>query len=398
MVVKNIAEKLALLYLITLPFYSLRFTDQNLSISLVILVAITVVSAVSLRSAFITSGRLGKGVMLYILVIVFSFLYSDVTAGSAFALIKTIVYSLGFFSITYALILLADKRGVTDIENAIIASVSVYFVFFLYVVVVTGAWSSILYGFSYWSFTYKVYAAINEMFFDNSDFTSKNIMRNTIGEIFALFSIVLLGRIKNRGYLIFIIFLMSLILLVVTFSRRGLIELSICFVLFLYMKGSLKYALSAGLFVTILYYLIFYFGVDTTDTFTRFENIANDARGGQFQEAFSVISTEPFFGLGYGAELANGMYVHNIVIGSWYMLGILGFLASLVLMFLMLSQLSKSILQKQLFGLFLVVPLVGSNVGSTVEGIFTPAGWLGISFYIIGKSISRRKKEANFRV
>lgn len=384
---------LVFIYLLSLPFYSLRFTSYQVSISLVVLIVISIISVKNLFD----SARYAKKYLLPLSVYLFIALVSMIIHGSGqislFVLFKTTVYVVSFVFFSFSIYVSAQSKGEILIERAVQVSILIYSCFFLYVVIESGAWSSIFGGFSYWTFTYQVYSSMNSLLFGDTDFSSADVMRNTIAEIFVVFSIVLLGRMGSGKKTDQVLLAIGVLLILLTFSRRGLIEFGLCLAIYLYLRRSLKISLLFVFSGIVLFYISGQFD-DAGGVFGRFDNFSEDGRIDQYSRAFHSISENVLFGSGYAAKLNGEKYVHNIVLASMFMMGMLGGVASLYIVYTLLHDFVSSIRSRvrSYHGLFLVVPIVGSQVGSTVEGLFSPGAWLAISFYLLGEKFRSMSK------
>lgn len=392
MISRKLADVFILLYVVSLPFYSLRFTSFEVSICLVFLLLVSMFSIKNSFKAVKLTKKYLIALMGYLLIAAASVFYTGTDFGAIYVLLKTLVYVGCFVYFTHALFLLMSSKGEARVEQAVQVSVLLYSIFFIYVVFDSGAWRAVSGGFSYWTFTYQVYGSMNLLLFGDTGFGSADVMRNTIAEVFVVFSIVLLGRVGGGRKLDQLLLMVCVLLILVTFSRRALVELSLCFAMYFYVKRSFKLVFSIGLMSVLLYFSLGASGAGSSDVFSRFGNLAEDGRFDQFAMALSSISDNFVTGLGYGAKLNGEKYVHNMVLASVYMMGILGGCASLYILFVLARDMLRSVFSKrqEAHAVFLVVPLVGSQVGSTVEGLFTPGGWLAISFFIVGNCFSSR--------
>jgi hypothetical protein len=74
--------------------------------------------------------------------------------------------------------------------------------------------------------------------------------------------------------------------------------------------------------------------------------------------------------------------VHNFIFSSFYTLGIFGLFISCYIFFAIFKNYIKFyILHRYNLGVFLIIPILGLLVGSTVEGVFTIPEWICLAIF-----------------
>jgi O-antigen ligase len=218
--------------------------------------------------------------------------------------------------------------------------------------------------------------------------SSADVMRSAIGEVFALYGLfLLLFTRRTTKWTILLLLVVGTIAWAVA-SRRAGLALVLGFVLLavrwrrkrvgLQLVGLLA-ALTIGLTV-----LPAYLG--------RFAQLGSSQRLEQFARALRLIAERPFTGHGFASQI-DDRYVHNILLGSWYMLGILGLaLAVWLVGHLALHTLRSADRRSPAVGVLLLIPLIGVSVGSTTEGTFTIVGWVSILTWSLMVRHERRRE------
>jgi O-antigen ligase len=117
----------------------------------------------------------------------------------------------------------------------------------------------------------------------------------------------------------------------------------------------------------------------------RLADFSDGGRHNQYADAIQQFSSSPFVGLGFGTKLERGSYVHNFVLGSAAMMGILGLLAALYIHATLLLAFAKGLLCPRdcNAAVFLIIPILSLTVGATFEGLFTVSGWLAITLFSV---------------
>jgi O-antigen ligase len=240
----------------------------------------------------------------------------------------------------------------------------------------------------YWDLTFPIYRGLLTSAAGLEDVSSADVMRSAIGEVFALYGLfLLLFTRRTTKWTILLLLVVGTIAWAVA-SRRAGLALVLGFVLLavrwrrkrvgLQLVGLLA-ALTIGLTV-----LPAYLG--------RFAQLGSSQRLEQFARALRLIAERPFTGHGFASQI-DDRYVHNILLGSWYMLGILGLaLAVWLVGHLALHTLRSADRRSPAVGVLLLIPLIGVSVGSTTEGTFTIVGWVSILTWSLMVRHERRRE------
>jgi len=229
-------------------------------------------------------------------------------------------------------------------------------------------------GSIYWDLTFPIYRGLLTSAAGLADVSSADVMRSAIGEVFALYGLVLLLFTRRMSaWTILLLIVVGTIAWAVA-SRRAGLALVLGFALLAVrwrrkrvgiQLVALLAALTIGLSV-----LPSYLG--------RFAQLGSSQRLEQFASAVRLIADRPLLGHGFASQV-DDRYVHNIVIGSWYMLGLVGLALSIWLVGYFAVHTSRAADRRApAVGVLLLIPLIGVSVGSTVEGTFTVVGWVSI--------------------
>lgn len=384
---KNPSLILYVLLLVSLPFFSLRNERLGISLSLFFLIIIffyTFVKIIIIDQKFKkVFGRLDFLLLIYVFYsLVIYLLINNETA--AIPIVKTILYFLLYLSLKY--FLCSQESEIvnhTTLHGVVIGS-SVFFVVAVYALYSQGILGTILNDISYWGFTVKVYGALSSLIVGDVDFESKDIMRSSLGEVFSFYfitTIILVKKIKTKLYILSYI-PVNLFYVITAFSRRSLLTASISSFIFLW-RGIGNIWLKTVAVTAML--ILLYAAVFLLASESRLTDLGdtNNARGSQYTLAYEKIAEKPIFGYGYGAKIKNDYYVHNFIIASAYMMGVVGLIISSLIYFYLLINYLGGIykpLGKE-YAYLLIIPVFGLTVGSTVEGVFTVTSWIIISLY-----------------
>jgi len=227
----------------TLPFFSIR-PEHGVSATLVVMVFIS--GTVALKQFFNWRVKLNSFDTMHVAFLVTAgmstfFVASDM-AGTA--LFKSIAYFISFI----ALRLLIEEIGVKrTIESAILGS-WVGMASFVLVAVLAIASYGPPSGLDYYRFTVEIMRSINWLLGIDYDIGSAQVMRNGLGEIFALIAVLplIFYRRLDRSKLAFIS--LALLLAMMTFSRRAVVCVALVVIIISFMNGSRKQAMT-NLFV-----------------------------------------------------------------------------------------------------------------------------------------------------
>jgi O-antigen ligase len=226
----------------------------------------------------------------------------------------------------------------------------------------------------YWDLTFPIYRGLLTSAGGLDDVSSADVMRSAIGEVFALYGLVLLLFTKRTTrWTILLLIVVGAIAWAVA-SRRAGLALVVGFVLLAVRwrrkrVGLQLVALLAALTIGLTV-LPAYLG--------RFAQLGSSQRLEQFGRTVALIAERPLFGYGFASQV-DDRYVHNILLGSWYMLGLLGLALAIWLVgYFAIHTLRAADRSAPAVGVLLLIPLIGVSVGSTTEGTFTIVGWVSI--------------------
>lgn len=373
-----------ILLIASLPLFSVRFSFlSGGSLSLYILIIISLVSFMSL----VITGKMKKVLSGFDLFIAFlitasilSILLKD-TSDHHLAIFKTIVY----FTVYLSLKLILFQLPIENIEKITLKGIyfglAVFSIIISYAILQAGGIIHLLSSFDYFNFTYKIFEQIN-LLTSNRDFSSRDIMRNALGEVFAFYFMFLLiiknnqnKSIKNWGSIF-----LSILYVIITFSRRAFLASVIT--LFLILTRYSKKNIYSSIFLFISLSVIIYLFIFSFSDESRLTSITISGRSTQFELALASLSDSFFFGKGYGEKLmipslGEKIYIHNFILSNFYMLGIVGLILSfsvfMRIVFLYIKAIKKSTPH---YNLLLLIPLMGMLVGGTTEGMFTITSWI----------------------
>lgn len=315
--------------------------------------------------------------VLIILYLVVSAIYSFVGKGDGplFVLLKTGVYYIFFISIRVLLWGVSKERVYEILKWGGMAGLLVMVGTIMYVILVMPFSFS---GIGYYELTYNYYSLLSGGIGNSEDFSSADIMRNTLGECFAFYSAIFLIVANGWRYSFAHLFL-AMLFTISTFSRRAFLALlAIFFVKRLRNSVVHNKILSGFVFPFVLFVALVAFAGYSLSL--RQVELDDESRRIQYSHTLAQINDSPVIGTGYTAKI-DGKYVHNFVLASWYMSGIVGVLLSLLVVFYLIFGFYNGFVIGRDFAFVLAIPLIGLMVGSTVEGIFGPVSWLILGFY-----------------
>lgn len=385
----NFDKYIYLLFISTLPLFSIRGLTYGYSISVLILFIIFLRSmgTILVPNAAFKLNRLDILLGLYILISALSVTYSS-NESYGQAIIKSCFYFLGYLALKRHM----SRTGLGEIWEYTVKGAKAGIFIFLAIafisIVSTGIYSSIFSDLSYWGITFRVFQAINTTFTVGGSglesFTSAATMRNTIGEIFAIYVIIFLLSLSHKLKNVNIYLFLSFGLVVFSFSRRALLACILAYSV-IGLVGNMSHTERRKQIVKLLTSLVFFlaFLYFAPEIENRFESLVMESRTTQMQYVINDLNSKTsLLGNGFGAKIPSSVpwkddtYVHNFVLGSFYMTGVVGFFLAILIYlnfikeFFMIWSSSKFA-----YRLFLLVPLIGVMVSSTVEGIFTPGIW-----------------------
>ena len=370
-------------FISTLPFSSVKVIGglTPTQIAMIMLGIFLIFRFINSNLRNLASG-FEKSILIYLVVACISSIFSNTPSSSFFVLTKTLAYFifylllLNFFNTSSK-----DEIRKNIFEGVFWGSIVFLFVFTYFSETPISSWLN-LNTLNYNKFFYVSFKNLN-IYFGNSldnDFDGSLISRNSIGEVFVLFTIYCsFGKyniFKKR-----IIQVISVFFVFCTFSQRSILSIVFTFIFYsLTTKSKSKIIILMKIFISIcIFYLLYvinqlelgYFDVDDGDRINQYKIVLQ--------------SSNIIFGHGYGTKLSTvtyEAYVHNFILSSYYMMGFLGLLFGLAIFINLTKNLFISLIDRNAlsFGLMLI-PLFSLSVGATTEGIFSLAGWLAIAFY-----------------
>lgn len=323
-------------------------------------------------------------VLLYFSICFFSYSVSF-EEGAGFVIIKTISYICLYFSLRVCL----QELDVKSIATSSVLGVklgSFSFVCAIFYACTDISWQALFgEGISYSITTMAVFSQLFVMFGHEEEILSSMVMRNTLGEVFALYFIFLLVFCSSK--LVKLLFMvMNFILVIFMFSRRAFFAVLLS--VFSYLSSGFRFSrlmLLLACFIPIAG--LFYLGGSV-----RLFNVEDVARLSQYSLVLDMLEDIPFLGYGYGYKLFGEKYVHNFVLASLLMNGVLGLVSSSLLYVYLIV----SFIGRQMFSsgnhvhLFLLLPILGLTVGSTVGGIFSIPSWVSLAIMYRFQQIGER--------
>ena len=377
----------------TLPLFAVRGIPGGISLPLAFMLLMVV--AIGLRAVLTSQvpavfSRLDAALCGYLLVALVG-LIDAATPEVLFAIAKSFIYLMAYLAFKMVLIEIPERRLEQLTGIGLILGTISFGLVMLYSLYSTGSLGVLFGSFSYWTVTVQVFNSIDSVFGQSRDeFASVHVMRNSVGEAFAFYVIAALvygfrSKLMRLGVAgVNVIFALSM------FSRRAL--LAVCFGVFgalaTEVRGVKRALAIAAMAAGVLGYMV------TSEASSRLTDFSDHARAEQYQEAVQLFGESPYFGHGYGAKLSTGNYVHNFVLAGAMMMGTLGLIVTLWIFLHVVKELVLGMRATPGFQtpLFLIIPILGMMVGSTVEGIFTMTSWVALALHDV--SVLRRKNAA----
>lgn len=378
-------------FVASFPFYSVQVFEKIpaapvlLSVIIVLCGIVVVLFHKIPRDLF---GGIDATIVFYVFVAFCFSLYSEIPNAS-FVLLKTSYYTVFYLSLKLYL----SPFDFTAIVRYTIAGIvigSTLFTMLLGLVFAENPALLMSMSFSYWGFAFEVYKSINAFFGASmGDFESREVMRSTASEGFAFFAIFILYYMRNqslkRGVLAF-----NSIMVLVLASRRAFLALFLA----LGTRASERRNVVLTLMLLPLFLLATYMLELWSLDWGRYSDMSSEVRVLQYKLAIDGFAESPFEGQGYGAK-AGEYYVHNFVLSSSFMMGVVGLASSMAILVVIFWGVVGSLLKKRWSGLhtLLVLPVIGLLVGSTTEGIFSLISWTILALYCL----ERRTEKVHVR-
>lgn len=392
--IKKPSLLLYLFLIIFLPFFSLRHESFKGSIPIIFLlmIALFIFFKVCFLDKKIKKVFSFFDFLLFIYVAYASLSYIfhlDQEIGIT-PVFKTIVYFLLYLFLKYFIRTNKPEDIARSTLYGILSGTLLLFVVVVYALYIQETIGSIMSGrISYFEFTYKIYGAVNSLIFGAVAYSSKDIMRSSLGEIFSfyLIAMIILAKFTKAKPFILSFIPVNLFYAIACFSRRSLLSATISPILFLLTNSrKLWIKVVTALFFLVLIYILVHI-IISESRLTDMGDTKN-ARISQYSLALNRIIESPILGYGYGAkinvdQIIGDRYVHNFIIASAYMMGVFGFLVSSCIYYYLVSGYIRGILKPHIiqYSYLLIIPILGLAVGSTVEGIFSIPSWIILALY-----------------
>jgi len=378
----NIIAFLYVLLIASLPFFSFRVFVGDVSLTLFLWcgIAIFLFYYLWLKHKFPNFISFFDVIIaVYIAFCLLSFPFSR-DDSSLFALIKTIVYFLFYLGLKFSLTKFGRDQVVNLTNYGIFTGIFLFSSLIIYVLFSKDLFSTVFSNVSYYNTTMKLYSGALSLFGEDVPVKSRDFMRNALGECFAFYFVfVAFAGFRNklaRYFFASLGFFYSFFM----FSRRAFLSVVVSVFYMIFKRMSMAKLILLCL-ATIG--VIFFVGLGGMQIGGRLFDYSDPSRIAQYGEVFDLISERIFFGYGYGAKISDEKYVHNFILASFYMMGIVGFLLSFFIYFILMFEYLSGLILKNIsfIHVVLIIPIMGLSVGSTVEGIFTPVGWIILAIY-----------------
>lgn len=387
------SKLLYIMLIASLPFFSVVRFSGNMSAPFVALSIIFLVLCyktirdLRLHRAF---NLIDELIFIYLLVCIFSLLYSGQENG-LFALLKSATYFILYLSLKNFL----ANQELSGLINSSIMGVIAGTVFFslsvIYVLIIKGIPITSLQGFSYQVVTVQIFRAIAEQLGNQNIESSADVMRSALGEVFALYVIIMIIFIGVRQHTLGLLMtILNMLFLFSMSSRRALIAVAIT-IFGLFLRKGMRVrniaALGAGLIVIAGMILSYQYFVGDSRLF----ELSDTSRMQQYEHVVSLIADKPILGYGYGAKTKGDVYVHNFILASFFMNGVLGLVVSLGIYLFLCFEYMRWVIRRSdnVFSALLIIPVIGLTIGSTVEGMLTITGWIAVALYGLGQKKRR---------
>ena len=374
---------LVLLVLASLPLFSIRGFTFGISATVIVLAVILLRSLLSTklgRNAIASFNRFDVLIVVYLAIAAVS---GVATTNQIWldALIGSTAYFLLYVGFKIHLCRIPEERIFDLCVYGVQIGVVIYLAIALYALVQTGSLS--FSSFTYYSFTFRIYASIHQVFGDSAidQFSSRDIMRNTIGEGFAFFAIVMYAALLKKYRYASYFLVLTLLIVLLTFSRRALVEVVVGYFVVSYMFQSFRTnKMQLFLGVALVSVVLWYAFSGAVEYEHRFSLGQTQGRLEHYAEGFSELSRNVIFGVGYAEKVGGIKHFHNFVGGSFYMLGVAGLILSFFIYGYIFKYFIRYARQRNQYAIFAVVPLVGPMVSSLVDGLFGPIVWISLGF------------------
>lgn len=391
-----IAKALIMLLIASLPFSTFRFGFQNLSLTNISMLLITIFGLFFMLFGKLKRPKINTFDLLHVMFLIVAafsvFTIRQPESGSV--LLKTVLTVSFYFSLKAVFNHLSEYQlRECLVDSSRIGTVAFTLLFALACAqpgVLSAALSS---GLNFYGFTLNVYREMFQFFGLDSNILGTDVRRNTIGGVFALyFGILTLNKLfwNIKGKMLAgsatstILIILCVLFTLALFSRRAMLMCVLIYALISLFSTTSK----TSIYVTGLTVVaVTSFIVIKLQVENRFSELSDDARFDQFNDAWYAFLDNAVTGVGYGAKIGVGnlvyveRYVHNFHLANTYMLGIFGLLFSIVVTWQILDRITTlKNGNRNMYVVLLIIPLLSSFVAGAVEGLYVPVSWIIFAF------------------
>jgi|GEM_PF-3449674 hypothetical protein len=394
----NSGQALLFLLIASLPLFPFRSLTNDISITFILLTMTCVFAIFSLlkkKSIPNVFNKIDFALFIYLSVLlVFVPLSHEETAYLVVG--KTCFYFSCYLSLKITIFNLSTKVLERTVFYGVIFG-SLSLILLSSIAVAKFSFNkNLLVNINYWDFTFNIFKSINVLFGNENvhELRGSDLMRTSMGETVAFYFIVSLCSVvhKNRiGKWLLVTLNAALVMLL--FSRRSLLAMVLTTAAYACKNLNRNPVLFFGLiivFTSVITYLSLTFLKDT-----HIFDITVTERFSQYETLLSIPGHEVITGKGVGAKLESGAYVHNFVASNFYMLGLIGAIVGAMIPIVVLFEYVKSlrIVNPNPVYYAMLIPILSLLVGSTTEGVFSPACWIVLGLFGVF-----RKKEKQIKL
>lgn len=246
-------------------------------------------------------------------------------------------------------------------------------------------------GIDYYNLTIPLFAFITQAG-QEQDVTSKDVMRNTVGEIFVFFGFMIIifnSKIKNSPFSYFVTNFMVFI----TFSRKALLQALAGALIVFIQRGRILILFLFTLFALLSLILIILLDTEVataSDSNLRQFNFSDESRLDMY--AFVVGQKFEVLMIGNGLDATyKDKNIHNLLLNELYKTGAVGFILLVSLYLKLLFDFVVALFKKNKTCIFLLIPMLSMQVSSIYEFYVTPASLLSLGMFYGLKNIQKNK-------
>ena len=361
------------IFIASLPFYTFRFIPGGFSLTHILFSLIALLGLMKILHGKLFLNKIDIGILIYLLIITSNILFNSIY-DKDFEFIKIITYFICYF--LFKQLYYSFKE--CDKQFALISGSIIGIIAFSILLFKTMLTYNI-----YYNTDNLMFVIYKNIFIENNlsnDFHGRQIMKSVVGEVFALYALILYALINEKTKKS--IFLIPSIFVVLMESLRSYISL-----LSIMVKQNTNKKILTVIFA-LMALIIFKSAIMSTIETGIFgfseEGIYGNERLKQIRYVINNLDfNQLILGQGFASKIDDRFYVHNFIFSSFYTLGLLGLLISCYIFFIILKKYIKLYMLHRYnnFGLFLIIPILGLLVGSTVEGVFTIPEWICLAIF-----------------